>query len=166
MSTFVSVGNANQPFSRLLQAVSECAELLPQPIVVQCGHTPFDDPRCQVHAFLEMEQFVAQVRTAEVVIVHAGAGSVLHAIRAGKKPIVMPRRAAFGEHVDDHQLEFARELSETERVIMVESVDELSVLVSKGICAVESSEPVGDCRLLMRVAAILRECQQGAPDNK
>jgi UDP-N-acetylglucosamine transferase subunit ALG13 len=45
-----------------------------------------------------------------VVISHAGVGAALTALRAGKHPILMPRLATHHEHVDDHQLQVAREL--------------------------------------------------------
>jgi hypothetical protein len=35
MSTFVSVGNATQSFSRLLDAVIDIAPTLPQPVIFQ-----------------------------------------------------------------------------------------------------------------------------------
>lgn len=160
MSTFVTLGNANQPFSRLLDAVVACADQLPKPIIVQHGHTLFDDPDCEAYPFLDMEQFVEHLQAAEVVIIHAGAGSVLHAIREGKLPIVMPRRAQFGEHVDDHQLEFARELADAGRVIMIESDDELAEVLSRGVLKPVVKKTGDECALLTRVAEILRQCEE------
>ncbi len=40
-------------------------------------------------------------------ISHAGTGSILTALQLGKRPIVVPRRAAHGEHVDGHQDDLA-----------------------------------------------------------
>lgn len=57
----------------------------------------------------ELEQ---AVREADVVVAHAGTGAALTALEHGKCPLLVPRRAAAGEHVDDHQLEIARELDE------------------------------------------------------
>lgn len=119
MSTFVSVGNATQPFTRLLEAVCEVAPRLPQPVFVQFGAAQsFACPGCAGVAFLEMEAFAQHVSEAELLILHAGAGSVIHAVRAGKIPVVMPRHASLGEHVDNHQLEFARELEKTGKVFV------------------------------------------------
>lgn len=72
-----------------------------------------------------MDCFVRYVAEAEVLVLHAGAGSILHAVNAGKCPIVMPRLARFGEHVNDHQLEFASALHAMEKVWMMETVEEL-----------------------------------------
>lgn len=131
MSTFVSVGNATQGFPRLLADVVECASALPKPIIIQYGHTLFDYAGSENHAFLRMEEFVRNVSESEVVIVHAGAGSVIHAIRAGKVPIVMPRRYHLGEHIDDHQFEFASALAATSKAIMVENAMTMRTAVSQ-----------------------------------
>jgi beta-1,4-N-acetylglucosaminyltransferase len=120
VSTFVSVGNASQPYSRLLEAVCEIAPQLPQPVFVQFGAAQsFACSACAGGvAFLDMEEFAKRVADAELLILHAGAGSVIHAVRAGKIPIVIPRRASLGEHVDDHQMEFARELEKAGKVFV------------------------------------------------
>lgn len=119
MSTFVSVGNATQPFTRMLDAVCEIAGQLPQPIFVQFGAaSSFDCPGCTGAAYVNMAEFEQRVNEAELLILHAGAGSVIHAVRAGKTPVIVPRRASLGELVDDHQLEFARELETTGKVFV------------------------------------------------
>lgn len=50
------------------------------------------------------------MRDADVVVAHAGTGVALAALEAGKLPVLVPRRVAYGEHVDDHQTGIAREL--------------------------------------------------------
>jgi len=57
----------------------------------------------------------------------------MHAVRAGKVPVIMPRRAHFGEHVDDHQLEFARELEAAGKVVMCETAIKLADSVVKAL---------------------------------
>lgn len=119
MSTFVSVGNATQPFTRMLEAVCEIAGQLPQPVFVQYGAARFFAcSACTGVEFLDMEEFAWRVRDAELLILHAGAGSVIHAVRAGKVPVVIPRRPIYGELVDDHQMEFARELEKVGKVFV------------------------------------------------
>ena len=98
---------------------------LPQPVLVQHGYTPFDDPVCTCVPFLSMEAFVRHVHDAELLIMHAGAGSVVHAVGAGKIPVIMPRRTAYGEHVNDHQVEFAQALAAAGKVVVVENPDDL-----------------------------------------
>lgn len=129
--TFVSVGNAKQPFSRLLDAVIKIKNVLPKPIVVQHGHTPFSDADCQAIVFMEMDKFSEAVTKADVLIIHAGAGSAIHAIRAGKIPIIMPRRSPLAEHIDDHQVEFTEVLAEQGKAILAETHEQLIAAVEK-----------------------------------
>ena len=51
------------------------------------------------------------MKRADVVIAHAGVGSAIMAMQAGKCPILVPRERAHREHVDDHQREIAERLS-------------------------------------------------------
>ena len=125
MSTFVAVGNAKQPFRRLLDCVGSAVSILPQPVIVQRGYTPFTGSGCQVVEFMEMDEFDRNVRDADLVILHAGAGSVIHAVSAGKVPVIMARRAVNGEHVNDHQVEFAQALSKLGKVIVVNDPDDI-----------------------------------------
>lgn len=122
MSTFVSVGNAHQPFTRLLAAVAAVANQLPQPVIVQHGHTPFPGSACQVVPFLEMSRFVQMIVAADLVILQAGGGAVIQAIQAGKTPVIVPRRAEHGEHVDNHQVSWGRTFASTGRVVLVEDL--------------------------------------------
>ena len=131
VSTFVTVGNATRPFKRLLEAVGKIAGELPQPVFVQYGAGSMSDcPGCTGAAFLDMAAFEQHVREAELLILHAGAGSVIHAVRAGKIPVIMPRRARLGEHVDDHQEEFAEELAKTGKVMVAHDAATMTVAVA------------------------------------
>jgi UDP-N-acetylglucosamine--N-acetylmuramyl-(pentapeptide) pyrophosphoryl-undecaprenol N-acetylglucosamine transferase len=56
----------------------------------------------------ELEQ---AMREADLVVSHAGTGSALAALEAGRCPVLVPRASARGEHVDDHQVQVADELA-------------------------------------------------------
>ena len=71
----------------------------------------------------EMRQALAE---ADAVISHAGVGSALAAMQAGKRALYVPRRRAHGEHVDDHQVEMAREL-EGRKLVVAREVDEVTL---------------------------------------
>lgn len=133
MSSFVTVGNNKKPFTRLLQAVAEMAQRLPQPVVVQHGHTPFSSSLCTCIPFMGMDQFQDAIRNSELVIMHAGAGSILRAIEARKVPVIVPRLYASGEHVNDHQLELARELETTGKIVVAKDVADLPEIVQEAL---------------------------------
>jgi len=52
------------------------------------------------------------MRAADVVVTHAGVATIVDAVRAGHRPIVVARRHHLGEHVDDHQLQIVAALEE------------------------------------------------------
>lgn len=160
MTTFVSVGNTTQPFTRLLQAVCDNIASLPGPVFIQFGTASNLIPdNCEGAAFVKMDEFFKRVAEADLVILHGGAGSVIHALRAGKLPVVMPRLAANGEHLDDHQLEFVRELESKGRVVVCHSSSELPMVAAEalhrqGAGIRDSSEPP---KLLYIVQESLRQ---------
>lgn len=106
---------------------------LPQPVIVQHGETPFPSDVCRAIPFVEMSEFERLVAEAELLILHAGAGSVIHAVRAGKVPVVMPRRAIYGEIVDDHQVEFAKALEVAGRVVVADEPLQLAEAVRRAL---------------------------------
>ena len=162
MTTFVSVGNTTQSFSRLIDAVLKIASRLPQPVVVQHGNTMVQGVGCVAKPFLEMEDFGQFVAQAELLILHAGAGSVIHAIQAGKIPVVMPRLAKYGEHVDDHQLEFARALAESGKIVMAEEPGDLNDAVAEVLRQQRSTQASHETpRMVGLIGTILSKYAQG-----
>lgn len=157
MTTFVSVGNGTQPFDRLLQAVSGISAQLPQPVIVQHGSTPFSGKGCQSKTFVEMNEFGRLIEMSELLILHAGAGSVINAVRAGKVPVVVPRMAARGEILDDHQLGFARAMAAAGRVVLVEEPEELLPAVAEALARQKAGRPaVGEPRMIALVREAIR----------
>jgi UDP-N-acetylglucosamine transferase subunit ALG13 len=121
---FVTVGSNEARFDRLLESV--CALPGDEELVVQHGPSLVHPPNAECHAFLTFDEIVDAVRRARVVVSHAGVGSVLVALGAGKRPVVVPRLKRLGEAVDDHQVAFARRLHDVGLVTSVEHTDALA----------------------------------------
>jgi UDP-N-acetylglucosamine transferase subunit ALG13 len=124
---FVTFGTHHQPFTRLLEAIES---LPPDELVVQYGHSPAPVGVAESTAFLGFQEMLDRVRAADVVVTHAGVGSILLALREGHRPVVVPRRSEHGEHVDDHQVELTVALVAAERVIPVWDVSDLPAAVA------------------------------------
>jgi UDP-N-acetylglucosamine transferase subunit ALG13 len=165
--TFVTVGNATDGFRRLLDAVERLAGQggLPAPIVVQSGHNPaFVSRHGAVRPFLPMDEFEEHVRRARLVISHAGAGTVLHALAAGRTPVLMPRRARYGELVDDHQAEFVEHLARLGRVIVAWEPADLPAAVREALARVPAPSPApAGAGLIQVVSRCLDEVLAGVP---
>lgn len=123
MSTFVTVGNRNESFHRLLSSVSQISSLLPQPVIVQYGHTQFSDPNCKCIDFLDGDTFVSHIQAATLIISHGGAGSILTCFLQSKRPLIVPRLSSNDEIVDDQQLELCRHLVERGKIHLCEDGD-------------------------------------------
>jgi len=105
----VALGSEQYSFHRAVHAVERA---LPAEVSTtwQIGETECVDgvPRNRWLTANEMSTAMAE---ADVVITHGGAGSILTALAAGKVPVVLPRRMARGEHVDDHQVRMVASLA-------------------------------------------------------
>ncbi len=108
----VTVGNARESFERMLIITQAAlAALGITDITWQTGHSKSQPQAGRVTPFLTPEAFAHEIREASVVITHAGEGAVMEAVQQGHVPIVVARRHALGEHINDHQLELATALS-------------------------------------------------------
>ena len=130
---FVTVGNATQPFSRLINAMIalRTSGAIDEQLVIQHGYTPPPDWSEPMFAFMKNELFEEHIRRASVIVAHAGCGTLMSCIRAGKMPVAVPRLRAFGEHVNDHQLQLADGLAVQQRVIVCRDLDRLAASISR-----------------------------------
>jgi UDP-N-acetylglucosamine transferase subunit ALG13 len=115
----VTVGSAEQPYTRLLAAMDVSADRLGEPVVMQCGQKPYPGRHTQCLGYLTFGQFHRLARDSRLIIGHASMGPVLVARRYGKPFIVVPRDPAFQETFNDHQFQTARALEGTSRMIEV-----------------------------------------------
>lgn len=156
--TFVSIGSGSQHFRRLLDEVVRIAPSLPQPIVVQHGRTPFDHPEIEHFKFVDETAFRSHLAECSLFITHGGGGSVLSAIKMGKTPVVVARRAQFGEVIDDHQVAFANELAAQDKIVAVNDVaDLLSAANTALLHPVREESEEGNARALEVIARSLAE---------
>jgi UDP-N-acetylglucosamine transferase subunit ALG13 len=128
---FVTVGNALQPFDRMLAAVDAVLARHHGAFEGVCQHgTSAVRPRgLRAVASLGREEHAREMARAEAVVTHAGVGSVQTALLSGHTPIVFARRRAHGEHVDDHQVQLVEEFTRSGRVLVAESEAELEGLL-------------------------------------
>jgi UDP-N-acetylglucosamine transferase subunit ALG13 len=103
----------------------EALSALPQD-ELHVQHGPADPPLCAgAYDYLPFNRMVELIEQTDVVVSHAGVGSIICALRAGHVPIVFPRLKRFDETVDDHQAELAEALERRGNVIVVWNADEL-----------------------------------------
>ncbi|MEM3374576.1 MAG: PssD/Cps14F family polysaccharide biosynthesis glycosyltransferase [Candidatus Woesearchaeota archaeon] len=108
---FLTVGTSNKPFDRLIKLVDEMAlkELKDYKIFGQIGASKYLPKNFNYEKYLTTKEMEENYKNSEIVICHAGTGSIINALNYGCKVYVMPRLKKYGENVDDHQLEIAEE---------------------------------------------------------
>lgn len=109
---FISLGTI-KPY-RFDRAVSALRKTIPSTanVRLQYGCTSGEYENWDANETISTRQFIENVRWADLVILHAGVGSALNILDEGKAPALLVRLSSRGEHVDDHQEQIARALSE------------------------------------------------------
>jgi UDP-N-acetylglucosamine transferase subunit ALG13 len=125
---FATVGTFKLPFDRLIRAVDQLPNA--KNAVIQTGLSRVQPVHGLGVDFLPFDVLTAYIRQARVVITHGGIGSVLLARAYGKKPIVVPRLSELGEHVDDHQIAFARSMAAEGLITLVEDLNLLPGVIA------------------------------------
>lgn len=92
-------------YDALVPLLADCDEVLWQTGSQDVSRWGIEGRDRVPHA--ELNEAVAE---ADVVIAHSGTGSAITAFEQGKFPILVPRLAKHGEHIDDHQLQIAAEM--------------------------------------------------------
>ena len=122
---FVTVGT-QLPFERLVRAVDEWAgNNKGKTVFIQLGQTLFRPKNCQFTAFTDPPHWERLFQESELIVSHAGMGTILKSIEHNKPLILMPRLASLGEHRNDHQVATASKFINHLNISVVTQVDDL-----------------------------------------
>jgi UDP-N-acetylglucosamine transferase subunit ALG13 len=143
---FVTLGTHEQPFGRAIDLVQPLAE--DEPLVIQHGHTPPRDAPLNVRwiEFIDHDELLQLASEASAVVCHAGVGSIMTVLSLGKTPVVIPRRKELGEHIDDHQLQIARELDAAGVAIVYAGEGDLRQAIEEARGCLSNFHPGGGLR--------------------
>ncbi len=129
---FVTVGTHEQAFDRLIKYMDMWADEHDEEVIMQTGFTGFVPEHCKWQKFYNYDQMTKYMNDARIVITHGGPSSFITALQLGKLPIVVPRRADLGEHVNDHQVIFCTELERLQRnIVVVNEIKELGGILER-----------------------------------
>lgn len=111
---FVTVGTHEQQFNRLLKEMDKLVEngTVKEEVFIQTGYSTYEPKYCKWSKLIPYKEMEQKVKDARIVITHGGPASFIAPLQIGKTPIVVPRQIEFGEHVNNHQLYFAKQVSE------------------------------------------------------
>lgn len=130
---FVTVGTHEQPFNRLIQKIDELKKdgTIQEDVIIQTGFSTYEPKYCQWNKLIPYQQMVKNIADACIVITHGGPASFIMALQIGKTPIVVPRQHQFNEHVNNHQVEFVRNVAQRMgTIILVEDIEMLGEVIT------------------------------------
>jgi UDP-N-acetylglucosamine--N-acetylmuramyl-(pentapeptide) pyrophosphoryl-undecaprenol N-acetylglucosamine transferase len=134
-----------------VRLVRRLLELLPSraEVLWQTGDTDTTGLGVDGHHAIPERDLIQAMREADVVVAHAGVGTALAALEAGKCPVLVPRRLAHGEHVDDHQTQIALELERRGLSVSVEADaltrDDLFAAAGRAVVTLAEEPPFQTC---------------------
>ena len=139
---FVTVGT-QLPFERLVAAVDEWAgRATPRPdVLAQVGAGRLDYPNMRCVRALDGSRYAEVIAQAELMIAHAGTGSILTALDRGVPVIVMPRDHRQAEHRDDHQSQTARQLEKMGLASVAWNASDLPELIEAALARSDEDRP-------------------------
>lgn len=128
---FVTVGTHEDSFDRLVMELDRlCANgCLQEEVFIQIGYSKTLPAHAKWAKFLAYQEMDAMIKSARIVITHGGPGSIMHALRYNKVPIVVPRQKKFAEHVDDHQVYFSQRIEKEGKAITVLEISQMEQII-------------------------------------
>lgn len=107
---FVTVGTHEQPFDRLIKELDTLIEkkVITETVIAQIGYCNYKPKNIEWYEFLSYQEMHNFTKEARVVITHGGPASFILPLQYNKIPIVVPRKAEFNEHINNHQVEFVK----------------------------------------------------------
>lgn len=126
---FVILGTQRFPFNRLMKALDELIEkgiYKPEEVYIQSAYYDYIPQKAKYCKLLPPDEFIFLIKTASVVITHAGVNSILTCMQQNKHFLVVPRLKQYGEHVDNHQKEIAQVMEEQFNVLVLKDTSNLA----------------------------------------
>ena len=109
---FVTVGTHEQQFNRLIEYMDKWAIENDEEVIIQTGYSTYEPKNCKWQKLFSFQEMCKYVDDARIVIVS--------------------RRYKFNEHVNDHQVNFCREVeNRMGTIIVVEEIEKLGEILKK-----------------------------------
>jgi UDP-N-acetylglucosamine transferase subunit ALG13 len=163
MRVVAVVGNKG-PFDRLVRALEAYGAAHPEASIWVQHSTGVLPKRLVGSPVVERAELLARMREADVVVTHAGSGTVRDALVLGHRPVVVPRRAKLGEHVNDHQLELVAALEG--RIEPVFDVADLAEAITRAAAQKRSPSVESDSAIQRALASRMNELASRRPARR
>lgn len=129
----VTLGTQDKSFERLLKQIDKEIKnhTIKDKVIVQAGYTKYTSKNMEIFDYKPKEELNELVKKCDLMITHAGVGSILNGITNNKKVIAVPRLKEYKEHNNNHQIEIAKEFSKEEYIIYCDNLNKLGEYIKQ-----------------------------------
>lgn len=130
----VTVGTHEQQFNRLIREIDQLKKenIIKEDVFIQTGYSDYVPTYCEWEKLIDYEKMKVKMKIARLVVTHGGPSSFMEVLAMGKIPVVVPRQRCYGEHINDHQVDFCRSvLAKGYNIILVEEIAHLKLVLQK-----------------------------------
>ncbi|MGN1300565.1 MAG: PssE/Cps14G family polysaccharide biosynthesis glycosyltransferase [Clostridia bacterium] len=132
---FVILGTQDKKFTRLLDAIQKKIDegkiSKKEDIIVQAGSTKYKSKDMKIIDYMAPKEFEEYIDKADVIVCHAGVGTILTALKKGKRIIAAARLKQYGEHVNDHQLQILDNFTAEGYILALDDLDKIDLLLKQ-----------------------------------
>lgn len=130
---FVTLGTQDKTFERLLIAIDKAIEKgeITDRVVVQAGNTKYESKNMKIFDLISPDEFNKLVDECDLLITHGGTGSILSAVKKGKKVIAAARLKKYKEHVNDHQKQIIKEFEKEGYLVELKDFNQVGKTIKK-----------------------------------
>ena len=126
---FVTLGTQDKPFKRLLDYLENSD--INDEIIVQNGFTEYESNKLKLFKYLDKDDFDNYLKKADLIICHAGVGTIVNCLKNDKKVLAVPRLSKYGEHQNDHQLQIANAYFQKGYILVMDDNDDFDERIKK-----------------------------------
>ena len=91
----------------------------------------YESKNMKIIDYMSVRKFEECIDRADLIICHAGVGTILTALKKGKKIIAAARLKQYGEHVNDHQLQILDNFTAEGYILALEDFDKIDLLIKQ-----------------------------------
>ena len=129
LKILVTIGSMKEKkFTRLFNIIDELCEeniIDKNNVIAQVGFDGYKSKNFKTFDMISDKSFKKIINECDLIITHAGTGTVISCLKQNKKVIVFPRMSKFNEHYDDHQLELCNIFTKLNYVLCAKDKNEL-----------------------------------------
>lgn len=130
---FITLGTQDKPFNRLLKQVDKEIKNgnICEKVIVQAGCTKYETENMECFNQVSQEAFEKYMKECNLLITHAGVGSIITGLKYNKTIIAIPRLEEYGEAANNHQMQIVETFSKDGFLIGLNDLNKLSYALKR-----------------------------------